>query len=161
MAARVCAQRPTADTNAAEVFPRRHGRIAGVPVDISRTGYTGDLGYENLDAERTGGDVWDALMAAGQAFELEAGRMLALDVARTEAGLLLLDVDYVGSRKALIPSQRYSPYEMGLSRLVSLDKGPFVGRAALVEERRRVPRRQSSVSKSSGPRSRRSTRKED
>ena len=68
--------------------------------------------------------------------------MLALDVARTEAGLLLLDVDYVGSRKALIPSQRYSPYEMGLSRLVSLDKGPFVGRAALAEERRRGPRRQ-------------------
>jgi aminomethyltransferase len=68
--------------------------------------------------------------------------MLALDVARTEAGLLLLDVDYIGSRKALISSQRYTPYEMGLSRLVSLDKGPFVGRAALAEERRRGPRRQ-------------------
>ena len=49
--------------------------------------------------------------------------MLALDVARTEAGLLLLDVDYVGSRKALIPAQRYTPFEMGLSRLVSLGQG--------------------------------------
>ena len=81
-------------------------------------------------------------MAAGQAFELKPVGMLALDVARTEAGLLLLDVDYVGSRKALIPAQRYTPFEMGLSRLVSLDKGPFVGRAALAEERRRGPRRQ-------------------
>jgi aminomethyltransferase len=85
--------------------------------------------------------VWDTLMEAGQAFELKPAGMLALDVARTEAGLLLLDVDYVGSRKALIPAQRYTPYEMGLSRLVSADKGPFVGRAALIEERRRGARR--------------------
>jgi aminomethyltransferase len=78
-------------------------------VDISRTGYTGDLGYEIwMPAERAL-DVWDALTIAGQAFESKPAGMLALDVARTEPGLLLLDVDYVGSRKALIPSQRYSP----------------------------------------------------
>jgi aminomethyltransferase len=142
MAARVL--RATADVSVETLryFRVRHGRIAGVPVDISRTGYTGDLGYEIWMPSERALDVWDALMTAGQAFELKPAGMLALDVARTEAGLLLLDVDYIGSRKALIPSQRYSPYEMGLSRLVSLDKGPFVGRAALTEERRRGHRRQ-------------------
>jgi aminomethyltransferase len=142
MAARVLRAAADANIETLRYFRVRHGRIAGVPVDISRTGYTGDLGYEIWMPSERALDVWDALMTAGQAFELKPAGMLALDVARTEAGLLLLDVDYVGSRKALIPSQRYSPYEMGLSRLVSLDKGPFVGRAALVEERRRGPRRQ-------------------
>ena len=142
MAARVLRAVADANVDTLRYFHVRHGRIAGVPVDISRTGYTGDLGYEIwMPAERAL-DVWDALTIAGQAFELKPAGMLALDVARTEAGLLLLDVDYVGSRKALIPSQRYSPYELGLARLVSLDKGPFVGRAALTEERRRGARRQ-------------------
>ena len=66
--------------------------------------------------------------------------MLALDVARIEAGLILLDVDYVGARKALIPSQKYSPYEIGLGRLVNLDKAPFIGQAALRREARGGPR---------------------
>jgi glycine cleavage system T protein (aminomethyltransferase) len=142
MAARVLRAAADVSVETLRYFRVRHGRIAGVPVDISRTGYTGDLGYEIWMPSECALDVWDALMTAGQAFELKPAGMLALDVVRTEAGLLLLDVDYVGSRKALIPSQRYSPYEMGLSRLVSLDKGPFVGRAALAEERRRGPRRQ-------------------
>jgi aminomethyltransferase len=141
MAARVLRAAADANIETLRYFRVRHGRIAGVPVDISRTGYTGDLGYEIWMPSERALDVWDALTSAGQAFELKPAGMLALDVVRTEAGLLLLDVDYVGSRKALIPSQRYTPYEMGLSRLVSLDKGPFVGRAALLEERRRGPRR--------------------
>jgi aminomethyltransferase len=142
MAARVLRAAADANIETLRYFRVRPGRIAGVPVDISRTGYTGDLGYEIWMPSERALDVWDALMTAGHAFELKAAGMLALDVARTEAGLLLLDVDYVGSRKALIPPQRYTPYEMGLSRLVSLNKGPFVGRAALAEERRRGPRRQ-------------------
>ena len=141
MAAHVLRAAADASIETLRYFRVRHGRIAGVPVDISRTGYTGDLGYEIWMPSERALDVWDALMSAGQAFELKAAGMLALDVARTEAGLLLLDVDYVGSRKALIPSQRYSPYELGLSRLVSLDKGPFVGRAALAAERRTGTRR--------------------
>jgi aminomethyltransferase len=68
--------------------------------------------------------------------------MLALDVARVEAGLLLIDVDFNGSRKALIESQKYSPFELGLSRLVDLGKGSFIGRAALVAEHRRGHPRQ-------------------
>jgi aminomethyltransferase len=142
MAARVLRAAADVSVETLRYFRVRHGRIAGVPVDISRTGYTGDLGYEIWMPSEHALVVWDALMTAGQPFELKAAGMLALDVARTEAGLLLLDVDYIGSRKALIPSQRYSPYQMGLSRLVSLDTGPFVGRAALVEERRRGHRRQ-------------------
>ena len=141
MAAQVLRAAADASIETLRYFRVRHGRIAGVPVDISRTGYTGDLGYEIWMPSERALDVWDALMSAGRAFELKAAGMLALDVARTEAGLLLLDVDYVGSRKALIPSQRYSPYELGLSRLVSLDKGPFVGRAALAAERRTGTRR--------------------
>jgi aminomethyltransferase len=142
MAARVLRAAADANIESLKYFRLTHGRIAGVAVDISRTGYTGDLGYEIWIPREHALVVWDALMVAGQAFELKPAGMVALDVARTEAGLLLLDVDYIGSRKALISSQRYTPYEMGLSRLVSLDKGPFVGRAALAEERRRGPRRQ-------------------
>jgi glycine cleavage system T protein (aminomethyltransferase) len=142
MAARVLRAAAAADIESLKYFRLTQGRISGVSVDISRTGYTGDLGYEIWMSSERALAVWDALMVAGQAFELKPAGMLALDVARTEAGLLLLDVDYIGSRKALIPSQRYTPYEMGLSRLVSVNKGPFVGRAALLDQRRRGPRRQ-------------------
>ncbi len=62
--------------------------------------------------------------------------MLALDVARIEAGLILLDVDYVGCKKALVDSQKYSPFEIGLGRLVNLDKAPYIGQAALRREAR-------------------------
>ena len=68
--------------------------------------------------------------------------MLALDVARVEAGLLLIDVDFNSSKKALIEAQKYSPFEMGLGRLVQLDTRPFVGREALLDEQRRGPARQ-------------------
>jgi aminomethyltransferase len=142
MAARALRAAADANIDTLRYFRFTPGHIAGVPIDISRTGYTGDLGYEIWLPSERAVTVWDALITAGQTFELKPAGMLALDVARTEAGLLLLDVDYVSSRKALIPSQRYTPYEMGLSRLVTLDKGPFVGRAALTEERRRGPRRQ-------------------
>ena len=111
--------------------------IAGVPVEISRTGYTGDLGYEIWVASEQAITIWDALMKAGQAFEIHPAGMLALDVARIEAGLLLIDVDFNSSKKALIDEQMYSPFEMGLSRLVSLDKNRFVGQAALTAEKKR------------------------
>jgi aminomethyltransferase len=113
------------------------GKIAGVPVDISRTGYTGDLGYEIWIPSEHAVKVWDALVEGGRAFDIHPAGMLALDVARIEAGLLLIDVDFQGSKKALIESQKYSPFEMGLGRLVNLDKGRFVGQEALVEEKKR------------------------
>ena len=131
-----------ADIRNLKYFRMTRGTIAGVPVDISRTGYTGDLGYEIWMPWHHAIDVWDALMAAGRPFDIHAAGMLALDVARVEAGLLLIDVDFNSSKKALIESQKYSPYEMGLGRLVQSGKAPFVGRRALVDEARRGPVRQ-------------------
>ncbi len=113
------------------------GTIAGLSVDISRTGYTGDLGYEIWVPAEQALQVWDALVTAGRAFDIHAAGMLALDVARIEAGLLLIDVDFNSSKKALIEEQKYSPYEMGLGRLVHLEKNRFVGQAALVAEQKR------------------------
>lgn len=123
-------------------FRATRGKINGVLVDISRTGYTGDLGYEIWMPWDRAIDVWDALVDAGGAFDVHAVGMLALDVARVEAGLLLIDVDFHGSRKALIPSQQYSPFELGMARLVDFDKSAFIGRRALAAERRRGSRRQ-------------------
>jgi aminomethyltransferase len=116
--------------------------IAGVPVEISRTGYTGDVGYEIWIAAHQAVKVWDALMEAGRAFDIHPAGMLALDVSRIEAGLLLIDIDFNSSKKALIEEQKYSPFEMGLGRLVSLEKNRFVGQAALAEEAKRGPARE-------------------
>lgn len=130
------------DMRALRYFRMTSGRIAGVPVDVSRTGYTGDLGYEIWIPRAGALAVWDAVIEAGTAFGARPAGMLALDVARIEAGLLLTDVDFLSVRKAVTASQTYSPFEMGLGRLVHLDQGPFVGRAALLEEVRRPPVKQ-------------------
>ena len=122
-------------------FRFTHGKIGGVEVDISRTGYTGDLGYEIWIPWDEAGRVWDALMAAGGEFDIHPAGMLALDVARIEAGLILIEVDYFSSKKALIDTQKYSPYEIGLGRLVDLKKEHFIGRAALEEENKRGAKR--------------------
>ncbi len=131
-----------ADIAGLKYFRVTSGSIAGVPVEISRTGYTGDLGYEIWMPWASAPKVWDALVEAGRAFDVRPAGMLALDVARIEAGLLLIDVDFHSSKKALIAPQRYSPFEMGLSRLVSLEKNRFVGQAALREEARKGPARE-------------------
>jgi glycine cleavage system T protein (aminomethyltransferase) len=140
--ARVLRAVAKADLDRLKYFRVTPGTIAGVGVDISRTGYTGDLGYEIwMPAERAV-DVWDALIAGGRPFDIKPAGMLALDVARIEAGLLLIEVDFFSSRKAMIPSQMYTPYELGMGRLVSLDKARFIGQRALREEQDRGPARQ-------------------
>jgi len=131
-----------ADVASLKYFRVTSGSIAGVPVDVSRTGYTGDLGYEIWMPWDQATRIWDALVAAGGPFDLRPAGMLALDVARIEAGLLLIEVDFFSSRKALIASQQYSPFEMGLGRLVQVEKGPFVGQAALRKEKASGPARQ-------------------
>lgn len=131
-----------ADLDTLKYFRVTGGTVAGVKVDISRTGYTGDLGYEIWMAASDAVRVWDALMAAGRPFDIKPAGMLALDVARVEAGLLLIEVDFFSSKKAVIPTQKYTPYEMGLHRLVSLDKARFIGQQALREEHRRGHARQ-------------------
>jgi aminomethyltransferase len=130
-----------ADVRQLPYYRMARATIATVPVDVSRTGYTGDLGYEVWMPWERAVEVWDALMRAGRPFNIRAAGMLALDLARLEAGLLLIDVDFHGSKKALVEAQTYSPFEMGLGRLVHLGKGPFVGREALAADLRRGPRR--------------------
>ena len=125
-----------ADIANLKYFRVTHGSIAGVPLDISRTGYTGDLGYELWMEWKHAVKVWDALVKVGREFDLHPAGMLALDVARIEAGLILIDVDYNSSKKALIASQRYYPDEIGLGRMVHLEKENFIGRNALVEAQR-------------------------
>ena len=118
-------------------YRRGAATVGGVAVDVSRTGYTGDLGYEVWAPAAGATAVWDALMAAGAAYRIRPAGMLALDVARLEAGLILIEVDYTSSRDAMTDAQRYSPFEIGLGRLVALDKATeFVGRRALLAEQR-------------------------
>ena len=132
-----------ADIDGLKYFRVTSGTIAGVNVDISRTGYTGDLGYEIWMPASAALRVWDALMQAGKGFDIKPTGMLALDVARIEAGLLLIDIDFFSSKKAMIASQTYSPFEMGLGRLVNLDKGGrFIGQQALRSEKDRGHGRQ-------------------
>jgi aminomethyltransferase len=138
---RLLKQVAEADITNLKYFRVTRGKIAGVEVDISRTGYTGDLGYEIWIPWNDAPKVWDALVETGRQFDLHAAGMLALDVARVEAGLILIEVDYFSSKKALIESQKYSPYEIGLGRLVDLKKQYFIGRAALEEEQRLKPKR--------------------
>jgi aminomethyltransferase len=123
-----------ADIDDLKYFRVTSGTIAGVHVDISRTGYTGDLGYEIWMPAHAAIRVWDTLIEIGKPFDIKPAGMLALDVARIEAGLLLIEVDFFSSKKAMIGSQAYSPYEMGLSRLVNLDHGRFIGQRALADE---------------------------
>jgi aminomethyltransferase len=120
-----------ADIANLKYFRVTSGRIAGVNVDISRTGYTGDLGYEIWIPWKHAVKVWDELMQKGRPFDIHAAGMLALDVARIEAGLILIDVDYNSSKKALIESQKFFPEEIGLGKLVHLNKAQFIGKKAL------------------------------
>ncbi len=130
---RDCAE---ADLDGLKYFHLTRGRLSGCDVTISRTGYTGDLGYEIWMNRADAGTVWDAVMAAGQPHAIRAAGLLALDVARIEAGLLLIDVDFFSARKAVTMSQYYTPLEMGMDRLVDLLKPHFIGRSALAAQKR-------------------------
>ena len=123
-----------ADVTNLKYFRVTHGKIAGVPVDISRTGYTGDLGFEIWMPWKDAVKVWDELNSKGKAFDIHPAGMIALDIARIEAGLILIEVDYTSSKKALIDAQKFSPAEIGLGKLVDLKKETFVGREALERE---------------------------
>jgi aminomethyltransferase len=111
--------------------------IRGIPVAISRTGYTGDLGYEIWVDTSQAVALWDALIEAGGPYGVTPAGVWALDIARIEAGLIMLDVDYFSSHHALIEARKSSPYEINLGWAVSAAKGPFNGRRALAAERAR------------------------
>ena len=108
--------------------------IGKVPVSISRTGYTGDLGYEIWMDPIDALEVWDLLLEKGEYYGITPTGLHALDMARIEAGLILLDVDYIASRHAIIEARKSSPYELGLGWAVKLKKKDFIGKKALEEE---------------------------
>jgi len=116
-------------------FRRRASRVRDLPVDVTRTGYTGDLGYELWVDADSAVDLWDAVMEAGRLYQVRPAGMLALDVVRVEAGLILLEVDYTSSRRAMIPEQSYSPFELGiLGHFTRFDKSDYVGKRVLESE---------------------------
>jgi aminomethyltransferase len=113
--------------------------LAGIQVIVSRTGFTGDLGYEIWVESHQAVELWDAIFEAGEAFRLRPFGEIALDMARIEAGYLLANVDYISAKKALYEYEKSSPYEVGLEWTVKLNKEFFVGQRALREERARGP----------------------
>lgn len=126
-----------ADLAALGFFRMARAEIAGVEVVISRTGYTGDLGYE-LWIEADGAlAVWDALISGGEPFHIRPCGLAAMDISRVEAGFVLISIDYISSETSLVEADKSSPYELGLGWAVKLKKGPFVGRRALMEEKKR------------------------
>jgi len=123
--------------SALRYFRRRTTRIGGVEVDVTRTGYTGDRGYELWMPVEGALAVWDRIFDVGRRFGIHPVGIRAMDVARVEAGLILIEVEYSSAHRAISPEQHYSPYELGLGRLVDLEKAAaFNGRRALVAEQR-------------------------
>jgi aminomethyltransferase len=130
-----------ADLGRLRFFRLTSAKIDKVAAVVSRTGYTGDLGYELWFGAAHAEEIWDRLVERGKDFGVKPAGMLALDVARLEAGFILLEVDYIGAEKALIPAQRYAPFEIGLGWTVDLKKDHFVGQRTLRKlDRQGAPR---------------------
>ncbi|MCH7839819.1 MAG: aminomethyl transferase family protein [Planctomycetes bacterium] len=115
--------------------------IDGFEAVITRTGYTGDLGYEVWAPNEHALRLWDALMDAGRAYGLQPAGLDALDVTRVEAGFIMNGVDYFSANHCLIESRKSTPYEAGLGWTVNLDREPFIGQRALKEEKKQGARR--------------------
>lgn len=112
-----------------------YGIVQVGELQISRTGYSGDLGYEIWVPAVKAVSVWDKILEVGRRYAIQPAGIWALDVARIEAGLIMLDVDYTPSPKATTPSQASTPYELGLGWAVHLQKPNFVGKKALAREK--------------------------
>ena len=130
-----------ADVDGLRFFRATHGRVRDFECVVTRTGYTGDLGYEVWVDNAHALDLWDALTAGGRAHGLLPAGLDALDVTRIEAGFILAGVDYFPARGVAIESRKTSPYELGLGWTVKLDREPFIGQAALLAERERGSKR--------------------
>jgi aminomethyltransferase len=128
-----------ADLDSLAYFGTTFARLDGIRVRISRTGYTGDLGYELWCEAPDALRLWDALAAAGRPYGLEPAGIDALDMVRIEAGLIMLGVDYHSAPRVTIDARRSTPYELGLDWCVELDREDFVGREALRAEVARGP----------------------
>ena len=125
--------------NNLKFFWMMNTNFGDMPVSISRTGYTGDLGYEIWMDPNDALFIWDLLLEKGKPYGITPTGLQALDIARIEAGLILLDVDYISSRHAIIESRKSSPYELGLGWAVKMKKKYFIGKQALERELTRGP----------------------
>tara|TARA_B110000438_G_scaffold301854_1_gene357844 strand:- start:782 stop:2014 length:1233 start_codon:yes stop_codon:yes gene_type:complete len=116
-------------------------KLKDIPVTISRTGYTGDLGYEIWLSPENAVSIWEILLNAGIPYGITPTGLHALDLARIEASLILLDVDYISSRHALVENRKSSPYELGLGWAVKLNsQNNFIGKNALIKEHSNHPK---------------------
>ena len=117
-------------------FDLRYFDFEGTQMMVSRTGYTGELGYEIMAKPEKAEALWDALMEAGKDYTVRPIGTDALEIARIEAGFLLAGVDFACAHETIRPGHTRSPYELGLDWLVKLDKGVvFNGRRALMKEK--------------------------
>lgn len=125
---------PAAKLSSLRYYHLLQAEFNGAPLTITRTGYTGDLGYELWLAPEHAPALWDRLMETGRGYGILPLGLAALDILRVEAGLLLIEVDYTSTLHARIPEQKSSPYEIGLGWAVELGKADFIGRRALQAE---------------------------
>jgi aminomethyltransferase len=112
-------------------------KIGGIPVTISRTGYTGDLGFEIWVGADDAIAIWDAVVEASRGRGVVPFGLTALSMARIEAGLLLLDVDFASSRFAWTDAHRSTPIELGLGWMfkdLAANGRSFLGREAIARE---------------------------
>jgi aminomethyltransferase len=116
-------------------------RIANIEVFVSRTGYTGDLGYEIWVPAGKAERLWDTIMEAGRSHGLVPAGLDALDITRIEAGFILQGIDYFSATRTVQESRQSTPFELDMDWMVSLDREPFVGQAALEEAMRKGPAR--------------------
>ena len=121
-------------------FAVTRSRLDGIDVWITRTGYTGDLGYEVWAARYDALQLWDAIIDAGRAFGVRPCGLDALDMTRIEAGFILAGVDYFQASTVVVESRKSTPDEIGLGWTVDLDRDPFVGQGAIRAEREREPK---------------------
>ncbi|HWP56572.1 MAG TPA: aminomethyltransferase family protein [Candidatus Acidoferrales bacterium] len=143
LAREILKQVTDADLERLRFFRLTFATLGDVRGLISRTGYTGDLGYEVWVPASYAVKLWDLITKAGKNFGVTPAGMLALDMARIEAGFILIEVDYTSAEKALIPAQKYSPFEIGLGWTVDLKKEHFIGKKALLKEQQDGVRRQT------------------
>ena len=122
-------------------FGFRSFTLGSMSLMVSRTGFTGDLGYELWVEPAHAERLWDALMAAGRVRAIRPIGSRALNIARLEAGFLLPNVDFVSSARTLRSGTARSPFELGLEWLIDFGKGHFTGRRALLREKQRGPLR--------------------
>ena len=115
-------------------------KVDDIPLTITRTGFTGDLGYEIWTENKHAETLWERLYEIGLDYGIMPCGLAGLDIARIEAGLLLIDVDYISAHKALIPEQKSSPYEIGLGWTVQFSKSHFIGKPRLLEEKNQNPK---------------------